>query len=107
MPHQPTNQKQTKAALNQLTRNLAVEWARDGIRSNAVCPWYIATPLANQVLRDDAFKAKVLERTPAGRVGEPEEVASAVAFLLGSGASYITGQCVAIDGGYSVKGLWP
>ncbi|KAI8474096.1 MAG: hypothetical protein J3K34DRAFT_453520 [Monoraphidium minutum] len=97
----------TKAALNQLTRNLAVEWAGDGIRTNSVCPWYTATPLANQVLQDEAFKAKVLERTPLGRIGQPSEVAAAVAFLVGPGAAYVTGQCLAVDGGYSVKGLWP
>ena len=99
--------QQTKAALNQLTRNLAVEWAADGVRVNAVCPWYTATPLANQVLKDESFRAKVLERTPAARVGEPAEVAAAVAFLVGPAASYVTGQCLAVDGGYSVKGLWP
>jgi Tropinone reductase 1 len=95
----------SKAAMIQLTRNLAVEWARYEIRVNAVAPWYIDTPLARQVLDSDEFLAQVLERTPMGRIGKPEEVASTVAFLCMPGAGYITGQCLAIDGGFSVYGF--
>lgn len=97
----------SKAALQQLTRNLAVEWADDQIRVNAVAPWYINTPLAKQVLADPAYLAKVLARTPMGRVGEPEEVARAIAFLSMPASSYVTGQCLAIDGGFSVFGFDP
>lgn len=95
----------SKAAMIQLTRNLAVEWARYEIRVNAVAPWYIDTPLARQVLDDDQYLAEVLDRTPMGRIGEPEEVARTVAFLCLKGAGYITGQCLAIDGGFSVYGF--
>ncbi|GJM10510.1 MAG: tropinone reductase [Lysobacteraceae bacterium] len=97
----------SKAALQQLTRNLAVEWANDQIRVNAVAPWYINTPLAKQVLSDPDYRTKVLARTPMGRVGEPEEVARAIAFLGMSASSYVTGQCLAIDGGFSVFGFDP
>jgi Tropinone reductase 1 len=95
----------SKAAMIQLTRNLAVEWAGEGIRVNAVAPWYIRTPLADQVLADRGYRQEVLERTPLGRVGEAEECARAIAFLCMPAAGYITGQCLAVDGGFSVYGF--
>lgn len=95
----------TKAALEQLTRYLAVEWARDGVRVNAVAPWYIHTPLAEQVLKKEDYKKRVLAHTPMGRIGNPEEVARVIAFLAMPASSYITGQCLAIDGGFSVLGF--
>jgi Tropinone reductase 1 len=95
----------TKAALNQMTKNLACEWASENIRVNAVAPWYIETPLAKQVLMDLDYLRSVLDRTPLKRVGKPAEVASAVAFLAMPASSYITGQTLAIDGGFSVYGF--
>ncbi|MFT3790814.1 MAG: SDR family oxidoreductase [Rudaea sp.] len=90
----------TKAALAQLTKNLACEWAEDGIRVNAVAPWYIRTQRTAVKLADEDYLDEVLERTPMGRVGEPEEVAAAIAFLCLPAASYITGECIAVDGGF-------
>ena len=90
----------SKAALHQLTKNLAVEWAEDGVRVNAVAPWYIRTRRTSDSLADPDYLDEVLLRTPMGRIGEPEEVAAAVAFLCLPAAAYITGECIAVDGGF-------
>ncbi|MCF6366542.1 MAG: SDR family oxidoreductase [Bacteroidales bacterium] len=95
----------TKAAINQLTKNLAVEWAKDNIRVNAVAPWYIRTPLAETVLKDMAYKQAVLSRTPMNKIGEPEDVAAAVSFFCMPAAKYITGQILSVDGGFTVNGF--
>lgn len=95
----------TKAAMVQMTKNLACEWAEDGIRVNAVAPWYIETPLAKQVLKDLDYLKSVLDRTPMKRIGSPEEVASVAAFLAMPASSYITGQCLAVDGGFTAYGF--
>lgn len=90
----------TKAALQQLTRNLAVEWAEDGVRVNAVAPWYIRTRRTSGKLANADYYEEVIDRTPMRRIGEPEEVAAAVGFLCLPAASYITGECIAVDGGF-------
>lgn len=94
-----------KAALHQLVRNLACEWASDGIRVNAVAPWYTRTRRTAPALSDPDYREEVLARTPLGRIAEPEEIASLVAFLCLPAASYLTGQVIAVDGGFSAYGF--
>lgn len=93
-----------KAGLLQQTRSLAVEWARDDIRVNAVSPWYTRTPLTDTVLQGER-KEMILRRTPLHRIAEPEEIASVIAFLAMDKSSFITGQTIVVDGGMSVKAL--
>ena len=95
----------TKAALEHMTRYLACEWGPDGIRVNAVAPWFINTPLTAPLLAREHFHGEVKRATPLGRVGEPHEVACAVAFLAMDAAGYITGQVVGVDGGMMQEGF--
>jgi NAD(P)-dependent dehydrogenase (short-subunit alcohol dehydrogenase family) len=90
----------SKGGINQLTRAMALALADDGIRVNAVAPGTIATELArNAVLGSDEARARILSRTPLRRLGEPEEVADVVAFLVSSASSYMTGEVIFVDGG--------
>lgn len=89
----------TKAANAQLARNLAVQWGGRGIRVNAISPGVIRTGFATPIIGDDAIAQRRLDRTPLGRFGRPEEVASAVLWLAGPGGAFVTGQNIVIDGG--------
>ncbi|MCW8848457.1 MAG: SDR family oxidoreductase [Melioribacteraceae bacterium] len=95
----------TKAAIDQLTRNLSVEWAEDKIRVNSIAPWYIDTPLVEHLMKDEKYYNAVIERTPMKRIGKPREVASLAAYLCMDESSYITGQVIAVDGGFTVNGF--
>lgn len=94
----------SKAALEQLTRVLATDWGREGIRVNLVAPWYTRTDLVQPVLNDSTTYGRILERTPLGRIAEPEEVARVITFLCLPAASYVTGQILTVDGGFSAYG---
>lgn len=94
----------SKAAVSHLTKCLAVEWGKYGIRVNAVAPTFIDTPGTQEALSDPAFRADVIERIAAlHRIGKPVEVAGAVVFLASDAASMITGHTLMIDGGWTVR----
>ena len=95
----------TKAALDQLTRYLSVEWAPDGIRVNSVNPWYTRTPLAQPILDDPAWRDRILSATPSGRIAEPEDIASVVAFLCLPASRHVSGTCIAVDGAFLARAL--
>ncbi len=95
----------TKSAMIHMTKYLAAEWADDNIRVNAVAPWYISTPLAEVVLRESEYRDEVISRTPLKKIGDPADVAAAVAFLCMPAASYITGQTINVDGGFTIYGF--
>lgn len=95
----------SKGAVMQLTKSLALAWAERGIRVNAVAPGWIETPMTTLMQADIERNRKVLERSPMGRWGKPEEIAQGIGFLLSPQASFITGVLLPIDGGYTVKGI--
>lgn len=93
----------SKGGIVQLTRSLAIAWAADQIRVNAVAPGWISTPLTRALQNDAARSAQLVSRTPLGRWGHPEEVAGPVMFLASDLASFITGAVIPVDGGYSAS----
>ncbi|HET6986753.1 MAG TPA: SDR family oxidoreductase [Kribbella sp.] len=90
----------SKGGIVQLTKSLAVAWAADGIRVNAVAPGWIATDLTAALQADPVASDRILSRTPMARWGTPAEVAGAIAFLTGPDAGFITGTVLPVDGGY-------
>jgi galactitol 2-dehydrogenase (L-tagatose-forming) len=100
-PQPQTPYNASKAAVHLLTKSLACEWAKSGVRVNAVAPGYIATAMTLAGRSKKEWSACWDEMTPLGRCGEPGEVAPAVLFLASDAASYITGSILSVDGGYT------
>ena len=97
----------TKAGVAQLTRTMALEWARDNIKVNCLAPGFIMTPLTETGLWGDAHRKQwLLDRIPARRPGKPEELVGAALLLASDASSYITGQIINVDGGYLAGGSW-
>ncbi|HET7027408.1 MAG TPA: SDR family oxidoreductase [Candidatus Limnocylindrales bacterium] len=88
-----------KGAISSLTRQWATEWAKHGIRVNAIMPTFVDTPQVASLLADPAFKAGIVSRIPIGRVGETRDLVGPVIFLCSDAASFVTGQVLGIDGG--------
>ncbi len=100
-PHAP-GYAASKGGVAQLTKSLAVAWAQEGVRVNAVAPGWIETPLTRPAVEDAARSAAIVGRTPMGRWGAPADVAGAVLFLLSDAARFVTGTVLPVDGGYAV-----
>ena len=97
----------TKAAVAQLAKTQAVEWAADNIQVNCLAPGFVLTPLTEGSLwADEKKRVWLLGRIPAKRPGTPEEMVAAVVFMAGSGSSYLTGQTITVDGGVLAGGSW-
>jgi NAD(P)-dependent dehydrogenase (short-subunit alcohol dehydrogenase family) len=92
----------SKGGIAQLTKSLAIAYAPDGIRVNAVAPGWIATPLTQALQDDESRSQAILERTPMKRWGQPDDIAQVVAFLCSPAAAFMTGAIVPVDGGYLV-----
>jgi gluconate 5-dehydrogenase len=91
-----------KGGVRQLTRGMAVELAPHNIQVNAIAPGYFATEMNRALIDNAEFNAWVCKRTPAGRWGQPDELAGTAVFLASSASNYITGQLLIVDGGMSV-----
>lgn len=90
----------TKGAVGQLTKALAVEWGGAGVRVNAIAPGWIVTDLSRAAVEDPTMRARILDRTPLGRLGYPEDIAGVTVFLASGAASFVTGAIIPVDGGY-------
>jgi NAD(P)-dependent dehydrogenase (short-subunit alcohol dehydrogenase family) len=97
----------SKAGLVQMTRGLALEWGPRGVRVNAVAPGFIETDLTKKLWADPGMRAWGLKNTPLGRLGRPADLVGATLFLASEAASFITGQCLFVDGGFLAGIAWP
>lgn len=92
----------SKGGVAQLTKSLAIAWAAEGIRVNAVAPGWIETPMTQPLVENAERSQPILDRTPLRRWGHPEEIAGPVLFLCSPAAAFMTGVVMPVDGGYSI-----
>jgi len=94
----------SKGGVVQLTKSLATAWARDGVRVNGIAPGWIRTELTSGLLTEAGKKRRetIVDRTPMGKIGEPEDLAGAAVFLASKASAFVTGHVLAVDGGYSI-----
>ena len=97
------NYAASKGAIVQLTKSLATAWARHNIQVNSILPGWISTDLTKGVEADKKMVAQIEQRTPAGRFGVPEDLGGTAVFLASDAANFVTGQNIAVCGGYSVS----
>ncbi|MDG5470599.1 SDR family oxidoreductase [Jeotgalibacillus sp. ET6] len=95
----------SKAALIQMTKILAFEWGKDGIRVNSIGPWYFDTPLTEKLLSDEEYLRDILAVTPLNRVGQLKELIGPAVFFVSEAGSYVTGQTLFVDGGMTIHGF--
>lgn len=100
LPHQGAYTA-SKGAVMALTRSLAIDWARHGIRVNAIAPTFIWTPMSTPMLEIDEVRLAAERRIPLGRLGQPRDVATVAVFLASQAAGFVTGQTIAVDGGWT------
>jgi len=92
----------SKHGLVGLTKSMALDWAPD-VRVNALAPGYVKTDLTEELQNDDRLRESIVDRTPMARFADPEEVAGPAVFLASDAASYVTGECLAVDGGWTAR----
>jgi 2-deoxy-D-gluconate 3-dehydrogenase len=95
----------SKGGVVQLTKSLAIAWAPDNVQVNAICPGWFLTDLTAPFKADPESYQAIIKRTPAGRFGELEELAGAAVFLSSAASSFVTGQSILVDGGFSIQAL--
>ena len=97
----------TKAGVIGLTRQMATDYGRDGLRINAIAPGYILTPLTREFLESDYFRRMMVDTAPLGRMGSPDDIAGAAVFLCSADASFVTGEVLRVDGGWAAAKFPP
>ena len=93
----------SKGAVNMYTKQLACEWGGRGITVNAIAPTFVRTPINAFQLDDPVFYKTLTDRIPVGRIGKEEDIAAAALYLASSGASFVNGQILGVDGGLTAK----